>query len=264
MKKTLQISNVIAFVLMVMLNYLSNTGLISDKTIGEVSGKYQNLFTPAGYAFSIWGLIYFGLLAFVVYQARGLFKKAGSDEVVSQIGWWFVISCMANGFWIYLWLNDFIGLSVLAMVLLLFSLIKIILNTKMEMEDEPLQRIAFVWWPFSFYSGWITVALVANVSAYLAKINWDRLGLSELAWAIIMVCVAGAINLIITWTRNMREFALVGAWALVAIAVANWNGQDALVYTAIVVAAILLVSSGIHGYKNRATHPFRDYFKSES
>ncbi len=103
----------------------------------------------------------------------------------------------------------------------LVSLVKIILNTRMELDDLPLKKIAFVWWPFCLYSGWITVALVADAAAWLTKIHWNGFGISGMAWAIIMIIVAGIINLIVTWNRNMREYALVGSWALIAIAVAN-------------------------------------------
>lgn len=257
MKRTLQILNILAFIVMVVFNYLSNTGMINGETMASISGKYENLFTPAGYAFSIWGLIYLSLFGFVIYQARDLFTKYSSNPVTLQVGWWFIISCTANVLWIFAWLNEAILLSVLLMILLLFSLIKIILNTRMELDDEPLPIIGFVWWPFSFYSGWIAVALIANIAAYLTSINWNGFGISEVSWTIIMILIAGVVNLVITWTRNMREFALVGVWALVAIAIANWNDQPSVVITSLAVAAILLVSSSIHGYQNREYSPWK-------
>ena len=127
----------------------------------------------------------------------------------------------------------------------------------MELDDVQLKKIAFVWWPFCLYSGWITVALVADSSAWLTKINWNGFGISEVTWAIIMIIVAGIINLIITWKRNMREFALVGAWALVAIAVSNWNTQQSIKIVAITIASILFISSSIHAYKNRESNPWK-------
>jgi hypothetical protein len=121
-----------------------------------------------------------------------------------------------------------------------------------------------VWWPFCLYSGWITVALIADISAWLTKIEWNGFGISKVTWTIIMIIVAGIINLFITWKRNMREFALVGSWALIAIAVSNWNVQQSIKITAIVVTAILLLSSGVHSYKNRKTNPFKTYFNERN
>jgi len=261
MKKTLQILNGVALIVTIIINYLSNTGIFNGNTMATVSDKYHNYFTPAGYAFSIWGLIYLGLIAFVIYQARSLWKKAADEWPVLEIGWWFIISCIANSLWILAWLYDYTGISVIIMILLMVSLIKIILATRMELDDLPLKKIAFMWWPFCLYSGWISVALVADAAAWLTKIKWNGFGISEIAWALIMIIVAGIINLFITWNRNMREFAFVGAWALIAIAVANWNVQQSIKITSIIMAAILLISSSIHGYKNRKTNPLKIFFK---
>ncbi|MDC8002402.1 tryptophan-rich sensory protein [Aequorivita todarodis] len=264
MKKTLQIANIIAFTATVFVNYLSNTGAINSTTIGEISDANKNLFTPAGYAFAIWGLIYLLLLGFVIYQSRSLFTKVRDDEFILKTGWWFVLSCVANVLWITFWLYGFMEYSILAIFVLLFSLLKIVMNNRMELWDAPISVIAFLWWPFVFYSGWVTVASIANVAAYLTSIEWSAWGYSEVFWAVTMIVIAGIINLAVTWKRNMREFALVGAWALAAIAVANWDVSQTVAYAAIAVSAVLFVSSGYHAFKNRGTSPAnkcREYFR---
>ena len=256
MKKTLQIANIIAFVVMVFVNYLSNTGAINNTTIGNVSDSLNTLFTPAGYAFSIWGIIYLFLLGFIIYQSRSLFKKVRDDEFILKIGWYFVLSCVANVLWITFWLYGYVNFSALCIFVLLYSLLKIILNNKMELWDAPISIIVFLWWPFVIYSGWITVASIVNVSAYLMDMGWDGFGISETTWAIIMIIIAGIINLLVIWKRNMREFGLVGIWALAAIAVANWEINQTVAYAAIFTAAILFGNVSIHGFKNRETSPF--------
>ena len=127
----------------------------------------------------------------------------------------------------------------------------------MELDDLPLKKIAFVWWPFSLYSGWITVALMADIAAWLTKIEWNGFGISQIAWTIIMICVAGLVNLFMTWNRNMREYALVGVWALIAIAVSNWNGVQSIVFASLIVASVLFLSSAVHAYKNRKANPLK-------
>lgn len=255
MKKTLQISNGIALVSTIFINYLSNTGAFNNTTIGEVSNGIDSLFTPASYAFSIWGVIYLLLLGFIVYQGRSLFVKVRNDDFVLRIGWWFVISCIANSAWVFAWLYGYTGLSCVFIFLLLFSLIKIVINNDMELYDAPISVIAFLWWPFVFYSGWVAVASITNMAAYIVKINWDGFGLSPVTWTILMVVIATVINLLVTWRRNMREFAIVGAWALIAIAYANYDTHMSIVYVAGIAATILVISSGIHGFKNRSTNP---------
>ena len=265
MKKILQISNGVALVSTIFINYLSNTGKLNNTTIGEVSDGLNSLFTPAGYAFSIWGFIYLLLIGFVFYQGRSLFVKVRDDDFVLKIGWSFVVSCVANSAWVFCWLYGYTGLSCVFIFLLLISLLKIVVDNTMELWDAPISVIAFLWWPFVFYSGWVTVASIANVSSYLIKIGWDGFGITEVTWTIIMIVIALGINLLITWRRNMREFALVGAWALVAIATANQNKYENIVYVASASAVILIISSGIHGFLNRKTNPFNkllEYIKS--
>lgn len=88
MHKTLQIANIIALIVMVAVNYLSNTGLFNNETMASVSASYENLFTPAGYAFSIWGFIYLGLTGFIIHQSKGLFNSnCTTPDVVARIGW---------------------------------------------------------------------------------------------------------------------------------------------------------------------------------
>lgn len=255
MKKTLQIANIIGFILVIIVNGLGGAGAINNTSIADVSNANPNLFTPAGYAFSIWGFIYLLLLGFIIYQSRSLFKPVRDDEFILKTGWWFMLSCFANIMWITFWVYGFMEYSILAIFVLLYSLLKIVMNNRMELWDAPISVIAFLWWPFVFYSGWITVASIANVAAYLTSIEWNAWGYSEISWAVTMIIIAGIINLAVTWQRNMREFALVGAWALVAIAVANWEISQTVTNTALAVAVVLFISSSYHSFKNRATSP---------
>lgn len=251
MKKTLQIVNGVVLVITLVINYLSNTGVFNGQTMETVSDNYQNLFTPAGYAFSIWGLIYLGMLGFVFYYGP-LFKQSEEKEqILMQIGWWFIVSCIANSLWVLAWLYDHLLLSVFLMILLLFSLLKIVVNAKMQLHNAPLKKFMFFWWPFCFYSGWISVALIADIAAYLTKIGWNGFGISQTTWTIIVFVVAASIHIFMIWNRNMSAFALVAVWALIAIAVANQRGNDLVFWAAIIAAAVVFINIIIHGWQNR-------------
>ena len=127
----------------------------------------------------------------------------------------------------------------------------------MELDDPPFKRVVLLWWPFSFYSGWITIALLANVAAYLTKIDLFNDSVSEVTRTIILILIAGAIYLFVTWSRNMREFAFVGVWGLLGIVAANVNGSRAVALTALVMAVIVFISFALHAYKNRGHYPWR-------
>ena len=259
MKKALQIGNIIGFILVIIVNALGGSCNLNGTSVGDISNANPNLFTPAGYAFSIWGLIYLLVLGFILYQSRSLFKPVRDDDFILKTGWWFLLSCFANIMWIILWVYGFMEYSVLAIFVLLYSLLKIVTKNRMELWDAPISVIAFLWWPFVIYSGWVTVASIANVSTYLSSINWDGWGYSEVSWAVTMIIIAGIINFTITWQRNMREFAMVGAWALIAICVENWKVSSTVATTALAVAIVLVLSSSYHAFKNLNTGPVMKY-----
>ena len=249
MKKKLQIANGIALVLTIIFNYLSNTGIFNGKTIANVSNQYQNLFTPAGYAFSIWGLIYLLLIGFVFYTGRSLFKpsKNQADAFLEKIGWWFVVSCIANCAWILTWLYGFTGLSVIVLLVAFISLLMIVLEA-LKYNASSAQKW-FINFPFQIYAGWVSVALIAATAAWLTKIGWNGLGISEITWTIILMIIASIIHLFMTWKKNAPVFAFVAVWALVAIAVANKEVSQEIYFTALITAGIVFLSSCLKIYK---------------
>lgn len=147
------------------------------------------------------------------------------------------------------------------MLVILVALILVILRTNMERWDAPLKVIALVWWPICLYSGWIAVATIANISAWLAKMEWSAI-FSEVQWTLIMISVAGILNLIMIYTRNMREFAAVGVWALIAISVRHWAEIPMIQWTALIWALVVSIAIMAHAYKNRETNPFRNVLRS--
>jgi len=128
-RELLQILNIVAYITMIIFNALSGTGVFNGRTIGGNSDTYPNLFTPAGITFSIWSVIYLFLLIYVFYQARDVFKTQKEDmPYFEQISIFFILSCLFNILWLIVWLYEFILLSLIVMLLLLFSLIVIYLR----------------------------------------------------------------------------------------------------------------------------------------
>ena len=258
----LLIVNTLSLVFALVLNGLAGSGVFGGRNVGDVSAQYETLITPAGYAFAIWGLIYLLLILFVAYQWVAWLKN-GKDTALKQTGLWFALGNIANGLWIVLWLNEYMALSVVLIFVLLISLIVLTFRLRLEIWDAPVRTIAFVWWPLVFYLGWIVVATVANVSVYLVSIPWQGGFLSPLTWALVMIVIATAIYLLLVFTRNMREAALVGVWAFIAIAMRQGSAHPAIGTVAIASAAILLVVIAWHGYRNRSTAPLEKMKRGE-
>lgn len=263
MHRNLAIFNFLSVVLLIMVTYYTQAIELNDNTIGSLSREYRNLFTPAGYAFSIWGLIYLGLLAYCFFQFRRAYFSSKESEFISQTGPWFIFANLANSAWVIVWLYELTGLSVIFMFLALFSLVQIVRKTGMERWDAPPSIIIFSWWPICFYSGWITVASIANVSAFLSKTGWNGWILNETQWTILLLFTAIAINALMIYRRNMREFAAVGVWAVFAVFVRHQEKHPAIAYAALAGAVILLAYILYHGYLNRSTNPFTRLFKKE-
>ncbi len=220
MKKNFMLSviNFIFLLATLTVNYLANALPINNKTTGEISDKFEVLFKPAGYAFSIWGLIYLGLLLFGIYQLLPQGKKSGFIE---KIGLFFILSCLANIGWLLDWHYELYTLSVIVMLILLFSLIKIYVNLEIGIADVSLKEKWLVHQPFSLYLGWISVATIVNITVYLQWLNWNGFGLSPVFWFILISIVGLTLSFLIAFTRMDYIFNLVILWAYIAVAVQN-------------------------------------------
>lgn len=255
MKKFYALTNAIVIVAVIIWNYAINSIGINGNTIREISSQYSNLFTPASYAFSIWGIIFFGLLALSIFQIYRVYTKHPDATFISTIGPWLLIANIANGLWSYLFLSNYTGWSVVALFTILISLIVIIVKLNMQRYDAPFPILAFVWWPIGIYAGWVTVACIANLGAYLSKIGFDTIAFTDYQFTMIMIVVAMLINLAMIKYRNMREFGLVGVWSLVAIAVKQWGSESSIAWTALVCAIVIFVVISYHARSNQKTSP---------
>ncbi|MGO1820195.1 MAG: tryptophan-rich sensory protein, partial [Senegalia sp. (in: firmicutes)] len=182
MKTWIKVSVIITYIAMIVTNALANILPINGLTTGEVSDSFENLFAPAGLTFSIWGLIYLLLGLYSLYQA-GLFRDNNRRaKLLNSIGIIFSISSIANAAWIFSWHYKVLSLSILLMLVILISLITIV--KKINKEKLFMKEKLFISLPFSIYFGWITVATIANITAFLVDIGWNQFGLSEVFWTI--------------------------------------------------------------------------------
>lgn len=253
--KVLASVHAIVLILLIVWNYYSNTGVVADNTVASVSQKFDNLFVPADYAFAIWGVIYLGLLILAGYMLYAAFSNKRDDGFVLKVAPWLILAHLANGTWLWFWLHESTGIALILIASILFFLMIAVLRLNMERWDAPVPFMAAVWWPIDIYAGWLAVATIANTAAHLVAIGWDAPFLSEVGWTVAAITLATALNLFMIVTRNMREFAGVGIWALIAIAVRHWGTYPNIQWAAVIGVVILLLATTVHAYKNRATLP---------
>lgn len=239
--RLLQVLNIIGFTLMVFMNFLAVYLPLNGKTTGELSVKYENLFVPAGATFSIWGIIYFLLLAFTIFQASSLFSSRPNKPttVVTQLSIWYFASSLLNSFWIVAWHYELIPVSVAIMLLLLTVLIFAnfgIVNIYRQLSGG-LGLLAKA--SFGIYLGWICVATIANITAWLTAIGWSA-GLEEDTWTVIMVVVGGLIALFAAIKLNNVFVSVALIWAFSGIILKRVNSEPVyyLIITTAVIAAM--------------------------
>jgi len=200
----------------IVINALSNILPFNNLTTGEISDRFSVYFVPAGYVFSIWGLIYLFLIGFAVYQAL---PSQRTNPWLRRIGYLFVLSCVANVIWLFLWHYERFVYTLIAMFALLLLLISIYLILGIGRRRVGVAELMLVHVTFSIYLGWVTVASVANVTSVLDYVKWSGWGISPAAWAIIMLVIAAAIASLVSITRGDIAYIAVIVWAFIGIAV---------------------------------------------
>ncbi len=205
--------NALALALTITANGLANALPINGQTTGEVSDRFEVYFVPAGYVFSIWGLIYLALLAFVI---DGLLRR--ESPLHERVGGWFALSCLANAAWLVLWHYERFAGTVALMLTLLVSLCAIYLRLDPGRAGASRRDRALVLFPFSLYLGWVSVATIANVTSYLDFIAWSGWGLEPARWMQVMLGVTATLCAIMTARTRDVVYLLVIIWALVGIA----------------------------------------------
>lgn len=253
----------ILYVAMVSVNFLANSLPINNRSTGEISDAYPNLFAPASFTFSIWGLIYLLLAGYVIYQFT---KNDGTQEsLFKRINFFFIITSLANIAWIFSWHYDYIGLSVMIMLVLLVSLIKIteiIPDNKLRLKEK-----FFISIPFAVYFGWITVATIANITVFLVSIGWNEFGVADSIWTTVILIVGSLIGV---WRMSKDKsivYGLVFVWAYLGIlfkhlSLDGFSGQYPIIINTLIFCLLFLIFSiGRIIYKNKFVKNFKSIDK---
>ena len=200
---------IIGLMVTLYINFLANSKPLNNISTGEISDKYNTLFTPSGFTFSIWGIIYLLLIGFSIYFAL-LSKESYDSGSYQLIGILFIATCLLNSTWLFAWHYDKILVCTLIMISFLAVLLLIVINIK---EGETLTFITF-----SVYAGWISVALIANISILLFKYDLSFFMNNQYVWFYMILAVSLLIGLyMLIFKKNIYYFA-VFIWAYIGIA----------------------------------------------
>ncbi len=211
-----QFAVILSIAATIVVNGLANALPINGQNTGEISDRFQVYFVPAGYVFSIWGLIYLGLVVFAIFQAL---PSQRENPRLRATGWWISLSGLANIAWILLWHYEQFPLTVIVMLVILAALIITYLRLGSGRSTVPAAETWAVRLPFSIYLGWITVATVANITSVLDYLKWDGFGIAPEIWMGIILAAVLAITVLMNFTRRDIAYTLVILWALAGISV---------------------------------------------
>lgn len=268
MKKetTMKILVTLSYLFMITVNALANILPLNGLNTGEISDSYPNLFAPAGFTFSIWGIIYLLLGLFVIYQWKktSSFSRFSHKDLLSKLRVPFIVTSLLNSLWLFSWHYQQIGLSTVFMLGLLITLIYA--DSLFEKVRLSKKEIAFLHVPFSVYFGWITVATVANITITLVKFDWDGFGLAPEIWTILVLIITCVIASIVIYTKTDFAYGAVIVWAYIGIAAKHlqsdgWDGNYPFVLAAIyaTLGVILIVSTSAFQHWRRRPQHLREF-----
>jgi hypothetical protein len=265
--KALAVFNAVCFLIQIAAAYLIQSAAFNTKSVGDVSDRYESLFTPAGMTFAIWGVIYTLLGMFCLYHIVIAFKHDKDDpsnDDLLKIGNLFILVNLAGAAWMWVWVNEYMIASVVLIYLQLLCLGSI--HKRLNMYD-PMRSAASklsTMVPLSVYFGWMTIASIANSSSYLAATGWDGFGIAETYWAVIMIGIAVIITLVVIIGFRNYYFGLPIAWGLYGISVKRSGAGDlsnhVVVIASIIALAVILLACLVQIIRNINYKPHQPMF----
>lgn len=224
-------------------NWLAASGYVNDVTPEMISDKYPTFITPAGYAFMIWSLIYFGMAVFSIYQLNifGALPKTG--ERFRGVRSLYILSCALNCAWIYFWHNDQILICLFVILALLAALL--LINVKIQNAGTGARTNAEFWLvkaPFGIYFGWVTVAAMVNFVIVLKYLKVEMSDTAAIVISCIIILLAAFFGVMVRIKLGNYLYPLAIAWAVTAIAVKQ-SGHVLIVVAAAVACIVSLFTA---------------------
>lgn len=238
----MRILTVVFLAAALVVNRLATALPIGGRSTVELSDLYPNLIVPAGVTFSIWGLIYLAVMVWTAVQFA-----PGRAPVAQAIAVPFILTSVFNAGWLVLWHYQWVTLSLLVMIALLVTLVRL-QGTLRGMgfgADAPpgagLARLAF-----GMYTGWVLVATVVNITVYFVFLGWSGAGGWDRILALALIPIAAAIGTGLIWVYRNPWIGSTVAWALGGVALNRWTDYPEISWTALSFSALMAVVALTH------------------
>ena len=220
----------IAFIVMIAMNY--TVGIIASG-VGDVANNNETIIQPAGFAFSIWGLIYILLFCWIIYL---FFSKKDKRFITARLKFWPILNFLLNGAWIIAFTQEWVLASVIIIAALLYTIAQIFISIS-ETNYHWFDRL-----PFSIYFAWVTVATIVNIFTLATAKNVNTiLDMDELTWTIIALIVATLIGFAVGLFFKDWIYPLVLIWPFFGIYVNSGGSFIGLDVTLAVISMVLVV-----------------------
>jgi len=228
-------TSLLAVIIMLILYSLTSLGYMGPNPIGQATTYNEPLVVPAGYAFAIWSIIYTLMIAFPIYH---WFKKPSGHAQWKSVHRLYSMNIIANGLWLVCASYSWQILTVLIILFMLYTLVRINDLLIEIAEKEKSQNYWFERLGFSLYFAWITLASALNISTALAFYGFDGFGINEVTWSIVFITVVASIATLVFLKYKDRAYAGVVIWAFIALTIKQFSAHPFIGYVSIIVIVV--------------------------
>ena len=209
-----------------------------EESSGGALAADATLLAPAGPAFSIWSVIYAGLLAYTIWQWLPRNKSSARHRA---IGWLAAASMILNAVWLLVTQVGWIWVSVVVILALAVTLGLLLRALQRNPASSTPEKI-ITDGTFGLYLGWVTAATCANITAAGVSARWDLGVMGNQILAVVVIIVAIGLGVLFTVSFGPRIAVIAAlAWGLAWIGVGRSTSEP----ESIIVATAAFIAVGV-------------------
>ena len=190
--------------------------------IGARSLALDTALVPAGWAFSIWGIIFLWSVIYAIYAAT---RNEDRSSLAVKTAWPAICAFSMNGLWgLY---TPFFGLTLISELIIvagLFCAITAALIAGRFQDSSAVERI-LISAPLGLVAGWLTAASFVGGSSVLLGLGVEMTDVVMVAILVGATVFAGLVIL----RRPSLAYSIAIVWALAAVISKNHEGGNQIV-----------------------------------